>query len=110
MVRGPFGASLTVATRCGDPAVDDAPYSGGVGAERNFSLSSDPRIRPKKNWWGGGVENFLHTKHLSENIFLTKGICTRTPRPNMVGGYMKRADWSRIEKNLQCATVVIKLL
>jgi len=48
---------------------------------------------------GGGVENVLHTNLLSENIFPTKGICTRFPRPKEVGGYMKGADWSRFEKS-----------
>ena len=48
---------------------------------------------------GGGVEIFLHTNLLSENIFPTKGICTRFPRPKEVGGYMKGTDWSRFEKS-----------
>lgn len=48
---------------------------------------------------GGGVEMFLHTNLLSENIFPTKGICTRFARPKEVGGYMKGADRSRFEKS-----------
>jgi hypothetical protein len=48
---------------------------------------------------GGGVEIFLHTNLLSENIFPTKGICTQFPRPKEVGGYMKGAVWSRFEKS-----------
>jgi hypothetical protein len=38
---------------------------------------------------GRGVENFLHTNLLSENISPTKGICTRFPRPKEVGGYIR---------------------
>jgi hypothetical protein len=62
-------------------------------------VSADPRISQEIFGGGGGVEIFLHTNLLSENIFPTKGICTRFLRPKEVGGYMKGADWSRFEKS-----------
>ena len=43
---------------------------------------------------GGGVEKILHTNHLSENNFWTKGICTRFPRAKEVGGYIE--GWSHM--------------
>lgn len=60
---------------------------------------ADARIIREKSGEGGGVENILHTNHLSENPKSTKDICTRFSRPKEVGGYMKRADWSRFEKS-----------
>ena len=48
---------------------------------------------------GGGVENILHRNNLSENTLQVKGNCTLISRPKEVGGYMKRADWSRVEKS-----------
>jgi hypothetical protein len=76
-------------------------------------ISADPRISQDFFGEGGGVEIFLHTNLLSENIFPTKGICTRFPRPKEVGGYMKGADWSRFEKSnsvLQASNRVVALL
>ena len=66
-------------------------------ASRTFRLM---RASSQKNLVvGGGVENILHTNNISENINSPKGICTQLSRPKEVGGYMKRADWSRFEKS-----------
>jgi hypothetical protein len=37
----------------------------------------------------GGLKSNIHTNHLSENIFPTKGICRRFLRTKEVGGYIE---------------------
>jgi hypothetical protein len=47
------------------------------------------KFAPKNLVSGGGLKSNIHTNHLSENIFPTKGICTRFLRTKEVGGYIE---------------------
>jgi hypothetical protein len=49
----------------------------------------EKKICPKNFGEWGGLKPNIHTNHLSENIFPTKGICTRFSRPKEVGGYIE---------------------